>query len=209
MTIDWQATGSMLQGLGTIGGVGAVLIAAKWGLASFDNWKRQKLAERQIEQAERILTATYRARRALDQVRSPMMWAAELDAAERHLETLDGWEWVKEERKQKLKTAQGYFNRLDAVKEERRELDGCLPMARALFDDNLERVLENLGRQFHTISSYMDVYPDIGEGDREFAMQVRKAMYHSAARGEPDEITVAVREAVTEIERICLPILRI
>ena len=55
--IDWAATGSMLQGIGTIGGVGAVI----WGaVKATDTWKQQKVAERRSDAAERILIATYK-----------------------------------------------------------------------------------------------------------------------------------------------------
>ena len=57
-TIDWAATGTMLSGIGTLVGALAVIGAAIIGSHTFENWKRQKLAERNFELAERILTAT-------------------------------------------------------------------------------------------------------------------------------------------------------
>lgn len=91
-TIDWAATGDMLSGIGTVVGALAVIVAAVIGSRTFDNWKRQKLAERHIEQAERILTATYKVRRGLSHVRSRMMWAHETAAAEEQLKASDEWE---------------------------------------------------------------------------------------------------------------------
>ena len=85
MSIDWSATGAMLQGWGTLIGAVAVFWAAKKGADTFDSWKRQKVAERKLEQAERILMATYKARRALSFVRGIMMDGRELDAAEEKL----------------------------------------------------------------------------------------------------------------------------
>ncbi|GGB57933.1 hypothetical protein GCM10010833_10890 [Blastomonas aquatica] len=64
--IDWAATGTMIQGVGTLGGAIAVYAAAKLGLAA---WKHQKLAERNRDQAEVILHAAYNARRALTYLR--------------------------------------------------------------------------------------------------------------------------------------------
>lgn len=91
-TIDWAATGTMLQGVGTVVGALAVIGAAIIGSRTFDNWKRQKLAERHIEQAERILTATYKVRRGLSYVRNPAMWGHETDAAEEQLKANGEWE---------------------------------------------------------------------------------------------------------------------
>jgi hypothetical protein len=75
----------MLQGLGTMGGAIAVLAAAIIGSTTFKSWKRQKMAERKAEQAERILTVAYKVRRDLSHVRSPAMWNHETDAAEAEL----------------------------------------------------------------------------------------------------------------------------
>src|SRR5438094_128266 len=66
--IDWAATGSMIQGLGTAAGVFAVI----WGaLRATTLWKQQKVAERRLESAERILTASYKIRRAMYEVEMP------------------------------------------------------------------------------------------------------------------------------------------
>jgi len=88
---DWQATGAMLQGLGTLLGAGAVLVAAKLGANTFRSWKREKLAEKHIDQATLILTAAYRARRALGYVRGIMMWGHELTTAEEKLKENRDW----------------------------------------------------------------------------------------------------------------------
>jgi hypothetical protein len=68
----------MLQGFGTLIGAGAVIYAAKKGADTYESWKKQKVAERRRDQAERILTAVYKARRALRYVRGVMMWGHEL-----------------------------------------------------------------------------------------------------------------------------------
>ncbi len=113
-TIDWAATGAMLSGIGTVVGALAVIGAAVIGSRTFDNWKKQKLAERHIEQAERILTATYKARRGLSRVRSPAMWGHETDAAEEQLKASGDWEKTTSEGERKsLATLQAYYNRLN------------------------------------------------------------------------------------------------
>ncbi|WP_287882781.1 hypothetical protein [Paracoccus sp. (in: a-proteobacteria)] len=70
--------GAVLQGIGSLAGAFAVGFAAWMASNTFENWRRQKISERRIEQAERILTATYKVRRGLSQVRNPMIWAHEL-----------------------------------------------------------------------------------------------------------------------------------
>ena len=79
------AVGSLLQGIGTILGAMAVFVAAWLGSRTFETWRQQKLSERLIEQAERIVTATYKVRRGLSYVRNSAIFAYEFAAAEKIL----------------------------------------------------------------------------------------------------------------------------
>jgi hypothetical protein len=210
-SIDWAATGTMLQGIGTIGGVGAVVWAAIKGANTFDAWRRQKLAERKQDQAERILTATYRARRALAYVRGVMMWGHELHAAEEQMKEKDGWAAQTEARQKRLMTAQAFYNRINRTKDEREALDECLPMARALFGEELEQAIEKLNHQFWIVQVDVDSYvDDEGGTDAEFTKKLRRGMYAiKPPEGELNEVTEAMEAAVATIERICLPVLRL
>lgn len=201
----------MLQGLGTIGGVGAVIWAAHKGASTFDSWRRQKLAERKQEQAERILTATYKCRRALEYVRGVIMFCHELHAAEEQMKAEEGWKFQVESRRKRLVTAQAYYNRLNITKAEREALDQCLPMARALFGEELEKALETLNRQFWIVEVDVDSYVDDHDGtDKEFTAKIRRGMHAVAPRkGEVNEVTQAMETSVAVIERICLPVLRL
>jgi hypothetical protein len=82
--VDWSATGDMLQGIGAIISGLAIILAAWLGADTYKKWKRQKIAERKIEHSESILVSTYKVRRELSFVRSPMMWVHELEAAEKN-----------------------------------------------------------------------------------------------------------------------------
>jgi hypothetical protein len=207
---DWQATGSMLQGLGTLLGALAVLIAAKLGANTFQSWKREKLAEKHIDQATLILTAAYRARRALQYVRGIMMWGHELTSAEDKLKEDGSWLVQTDDRKKRLITAQAYYNRLNRTKEEQGELDRCLPMARALFGEELEKAIETLNHQFWVVQVDVDSYvDDDGISDPSFSKKIRRGMYAiEPSNGEINEVSKAVEEAVSTIERLCLPTLR-
>ena len=155
--IDWAATGTMLQGIATIIGAVAVIGAATIGSRTFENWKRQKLAERHIEQAERILTATYKVRRGLSYVRNPAMWGHETDAAEDQLKANGEWEKVfPESERRSLATAQAYNNWLKATRDDQLLLEECQPMARAFFGEELEKAIEKLNHQFWTVKVYVD-----------------------------------------------------
>ncbi len=210
MNIDWSATGTMLQGWGTLVGALAVIWAAKKGADTFDSWKRQKVAERKLDQAERILTATYKARRALAGVRGIMMWAHELKAAEDKLkEDLDQWNQQLEHRQKRLVTAQAYYNRLNRTKEEQDELFQCLPMARALFGEGLEKAIESLSRQFWIVEVDVESFVDDQGHDVDFTRKIRYGMYDIKPQGEwINEVSQAIIDAVKEIEDTCLPSLQ-
>lgn len=203
---EWTALGAVLSGTGTVIGALAVIGAAWFASNTFDGWRRQKLSERHIEQAERILTAAYKARRALGNVRSPLILAHELQTAEEHLEKKEGW--ASSSKKQKLITAQAYYNRLNAVLDERRAVEECLPMGRALFGEQVEKALELLNRQFHMVSIAVDSNSDDGN-NRDFARTIREDLSSSSGSDRPNKMNVLIEEQVKLIEDALFPVLRL
>jgi hypothetical protein len=205
---EWSALGSVLAGAGTVIGAIAVIVAAKLGSETFKDWRLQKLSERRIEQAERILTATHRARRALGYVRSPLMRAAELDTAEAQLENRDDWKVVTSDRKKRLTSVQGYYNRLNAVQDEMRAVEDCLPMARALFGEHIEKALELLNRQFYMVQ--IAVESNSWEGnDREFTRSLSADLSSATSGDHPNKMNLLIDEQVKLIEEALVPVLQL
>ena len=210
-TIDWSATGAMLQGLGTILGAGTVLAAAIIGSNTFKNWRQQKLSERLIEQAERILTAAYKVRRGLSHVRSPAMWSHELEAAEANLKERGEWDKVHGEQEQKsLATVQAYYNRLNATRDDQLALEECQPMARALFGEELEKAIEILNRQFWIVRVYADAnHRDKRGADTDFRRKIESSIWEGFPSSEENEVDRTIAAQVKIIEDICAPVLRL
>jgi hypothetical protein len=205
-TIDWAATGAMLQGLGTLIGAIAVILAAIIGSQTFDKWKRQKLAERHIEQAERILTATYKVRRGLSYVRSPVMWGHETAAAEEHLKANNQWETTFGDRE---RTAQAYYNRLNRTKDDQKELEECQPMALAFFGEGLETAIEELNRQFWIVQVAVDAnHRDTDGADANFRKKIECTIWTGYPSREENEMDQIIATQVKLIEDICVPVLR-
>ncbi|MDE4193341.1 hypothetical protein [Phaeobacter gallaeciensis] len=200
--------GAVLQGVGALAQAAAIGFAAWMASNTYQSWRRQKLSERRIEQAERILTAAYKARRALGYVRSPLMEAHELSAAEAQLEKRDFWATVEVERKRRLVSAQGYYNRLNAVIDERRAVEECLPMARALFGEQVEKALELLNRQFHMVQISVDANTETGN-DREFSRSIREDISSSSGTDRPNKMNELIEEQVKLIEDALVPVLRL
>lgn len=208
--IDWAATGTMLSGLGTILGAVAIIVAAWLGSQTFKTWRRQNVSERKIKEAERILTATYKARRQLAYVRNGVMWAAELNKAEEHL-VAEG-EIVEGDGRdhKKLIEAQVFYTRLNKAHDVRVELDECLPMARALFGHEVEQALEALNHHFHTVQVYVDAnHRDKAEADRPFRRKIESAIWTGYPSKEENELDLEIEKNVALIERACLPALRL
>ena len=207
-SIEWTALGSVLSGAGTVIGAVAVIGAAWFASNTFESWRLQTLSQRRIEQAERILTAAYKARRALGYVRSPLMEAHELGTAEQQLEKQDNWSTISSERKQKHISAQGYYNRLNAVLDERKAVEECLPMARALFGEQVEKALELLNRQFRMVQIAIDSNSWEGN-DKEFARSIREDLSSSSGTDRPNKMNVLIEEQVKLIEDTLVPVLRL
>lgn len=210
-TIDWAATGTMLQGIGTIIGGIAVIVAAFIGSNTFKSWRQQKLSERRIDQAERILTATYKARQGLLFVRNPAIWAHEIFNAEEHLKANGEWDKVNGQKEQRdLSTAQAYYNRINRTKDDRRVLQECQPMARALFGEDLEKALEKLNHQFWVVEVHVDSkLHDKGELDTQFREKINRTLWSGYPSPEKNEVDQIIDAQVKLIEEVCVPVLRL
>lgn len=132
----------------------------------------------------------------------------ELSAAEALLEKQDSWGTVEVERKQRLVSAQGYYSRLNAVMDERRAVEECLPMARALFGEQVEKALELLNRQFHMIQISVDANSETGN-DREFSRSIREDISSSSGTDRPNKMNLLIEEQVKLIEDALVPVLRL
>ncbi|MFD2232568.1 hypothetical protein [Phaeospirillum tilakii] len=207
--VNWSTVGSLMQGVGTIAGAAAVIIAANLGSNTFNSWRQQKLSERRIEQAERILTATYKARRELSYVRSPLMLGHEILAARDKLKETGSWPTYESEQG-RFETTQAYYNRLNSAIDSRQGLDECRAIARALFGEELEAAIDTLNRQFHIVRVSVDLKArDRGDSDSKFRNKIDSDLWEGYPCREKNEMDRIIAEQVVTIERICIPILRL
>lgn len=209
---EWAAFGSVLSGAGTVLGAATVLIAAILGSKTYDSWRRQRLSERRIEQAERILTATYKARRGLSMVRSIMMLPHEIDAAEESLKASGEWDKIigGQNEQHKFAVAQAYYNRLNSTKDVRLALEECQPMARALFGERLETAIETLNRQFGTVQIYVDAnLRERATGQSDLRKKINEAIFQGFPSADENEMDKTIADQVKVIEDICVPVLQL
>lgn len=204
-----SAVGTLLQGIGSIGSAFAIIAAAYFGATTITKWKAQKLEERKIEQAERILTATYNVRRSLGYLRSPAMWDYELRRAEEFLKEQGIWDGTLSDSQKRLRTQRAYYDRLDASAEDRKRLDECQPMARALFGEELENALSQLNHQFHVVRVYVDAQAnDDGRNNPEFSRKIERIIWEGYPDEDSNEVDRKIKAEVAAIEKECIPILR-
>jgi hypothetical protein len=150
--VDWDGTGSMLSGIGTIIGALAVIYAAHKGSDTFKQWRRQKNEERRIELAEQVLTLAYKLRRAIEGIRSPAMWGAEQGEVYDELrkngvindQTPEGHKGI-------LATAQATMSRSNVHKPLWDALLDTMPTAKAVFGDDVEGALDEIWKQRNRI----------------------------------------------------------
>lgn len=203
--IDWDATGSMLSGIGTIVGAIAVLLAALVARISINQFRTQKITERLVEHAERILTATYKAHYALDHVRGRMLWAGELEVAEKKLRDANAITGKTNERDRRMISAQVYLDRLSRTNDDKSSLVDVMPTARALWGKELETEIQKLHHQFWLIECNATELADTDDRDR--LVNLRRMLGGKCAKDE-DELSVEVRRITSAIEEKCLPVLR-
>lgn len=205
--IDWSATGDFLSGAGTLAGAFAVIYAAGKGASTFRQWKEQKLAERQIEQAERILTAVDVAKDALAHVRNIVMWNHEMDAARAKLAAGEDWESHSIDQQRRLVHAQVYYDRLARTHDDTITLNSCRPMARAFFGDEVADAIKMIGGQFWVVKTYADASITDQGNDHEFSNLIRRALYDNNLE-VGSEVSDRVRASIATIEARLLPVLR-
>lgn len=207
-SIDWDATGSMLQGIGTLAGVGAVIIAAHVGANA---WRQQKLAERRLEMAERILTATHKARSALSFIRGILMAGGELKSASEQLASQPGYAEIPEEQRPRAIHAQALINRMVACRAEIEALDDCLPLARAWFNEAALSALLDLRLQFQIVRAVYDDYVEDWNGDDTvFTKKIRRIMHDiQPTDGTTNEVSEAIASAVALVEIEVQPALKL
>jgi hypothetical protein len=206
--VDWSATGDMMQGVGSLLSLGVIVYAAKLGASTFKRYQQEKVTDRRLHYAERTIIAADKAKRALARVRSPIFLKHEMEAAEETLKT-NGQLFVIEDGPMKRRTliAQALLHRLDRTNDILMELDACVPMARALFGEELVSAIQQIDDQYFEVQINAETFPDIDTMEKEGALKVRQAA--TGGNNPNSEITKAMDEAVAKVNSILMPVLQV
>lgn len=197
-----------MQAWAGFAGAGAVLWVGLKGADTYRLWLLQKQTERRIAVAERILTLTYRLKRAFTAIRSPGSFGHEHAAAEELLKDQDIYDRMTAEQKRKAQISQIILTRIRSYKEDWDELFACLPLARAFFGLPVESALEKFWKQQVAVSVSAEMYWD-EQSDSEFRKKLEADFWEgfSDRRIAADEVGRNIQEAVDAIEAAMLPVL--
>ncbi len=209
----WEATGAMMSGWAAIGGVGAVIFAAHKAADTFKQYRRQRQEDRRIEAAERILTIAYSLKRKLQGVRSPMSLGGETEEAIEQLREGDWYMILDDDEKRRAQTGQVILRRLQRQKDDWEEIFVAMPMARALFGENIEAALQSIFRQARAVQIAASMYRDGHDGGGHDGGALRRQFEATfweggGTPGEPDEVSNAVDQAICALEAELLSVIR-
>lgn len=201
--------GSVLQGVGSLANAFAIGFAAWLGTRTFATWRAQKLTERRMSEAERILTAVYEVRRALSVLRTRVVNPLELQQARRQLKEDDRLPDQEPHKERAIRT-EAYRLRFLEASEARRSLDECKPMAKALFGEELETAINELDGLFSEVGLQLNLYlqPNITRPpDRQ--RQIEETIWEGYPSSVENAMDQVIDSKVHRVEAACLPMLRL
>ena len=188
--IDWTATGTMIGGLGTWAGAIAIVIAAWLGRNAIADFREQKLAERKIDYAEKLLSQTRIVNDAIRRIRQRHPSAEELsEAQEIAVDETDG--------------ALPRQNHIDAtiarerLKNEASAFDGLrelLPLVGAYFGEDVEKQARRFLRIPHMITNHANRLWNVGHDEG-----VDATLYFSG--GKADTITNELQKSSDALDK--------
>lgn len=203
VAIDWNATGSMISGIGTLIGATAVLGAVWVGRATLETWKAQKIKDRRMEAAKCILTLAYRIRSAFTSVRGRGVLEYETKAAEEKLyDNLPDWRSKEVNQQRRMTEGQVILNRLHSHEDDWQEILVQKPLALALFGTDVENDLHSFWSHYVAVEIAASSYGEDGMEN-----QSERALRRDIFGGTDDELDTDVEAAIASLETRLLPIL--
>jgi hypothetical protein len=211
MNIDWSATGSWMQAWAGFAQAGAVFIAAAIATNTYKSWRKQKLEERRIEAAERVLTLAYRVKDAFTVIRSPVRSSAATDEAIFNLINSGlNLEEISKEKREKIVESQVILDRINRYVDLWQEFSATLPVGSALLGEETDAALRNLWRQKTVICVAAEQYPDDDGLDPKFSSEISYAIWESKKpETRPnDKVAAQISDSVQRLEDLLLPVIR-
>jgi hypothetical protein len=207
-TVDWSATGAMISALAAWAGVGAVIYAASKAENVFAAWKRQKLEERRMDTAERMLSLTYEFEFGIPAIRAPFSSALEMEEAKKELvlagfdlENLGGSRNINN-----LITAQVALSRIKQQSGSAEALFKTLPLAKVFFGEPASEMLRSLMAVRTKIMAAASTFSRLNVGQD--GSRYELILWFGGDENGEDLIADEVADLKSQIEELLLPVLR-
>jgi hypothetical protein len=202
--IDWEVTGTWMQAWAGFAGAGAVVWATYFGLSTF---AKQRQIERRIAAAERIMTFTYKAKRAFPSIRNAGSFGYEHEAAKEKLRaSFQGFDALPDWKQKRLSIGQVTLDRLGAAKDLWAELFECLPLARAFFGSSCEEKVHAVWELRARVSTSAQTYGTLDpSGNEKLNSRCEADIWEGWADEDSQSVTKGLAEVVTYMESSVLP----
>ena len=153
--IDWSATGAMLGGFGALLGAAAIVVAA----GNFQSWTKRERYKADRERAIEIAALFHEGRFVLEQIRSPLLLAGELNRAK---EAIESDERTQEDAKnQRWITRRVMITRIVDQEDYWVKVFNSLPMAKAVFGEHIYDALFSILKARQKVYAAAEMYPSL------------------------------------------------
>ena len=180
----------------------AAVIYAAW------KWRDEKRFGWKFDHAARIMTSAYRVQETVKEIRKPFIANHEINKAKNDLKSA-GFTSYEVDTYNGAVNARAFLNRLNTeeVQDLQKEIFDCIPFARVIFGDELNRNLYQLCSVFSVLDSTAKsiIRHDDGIMDVD---TISVPLLYPNRRGDDDPINGEVNECVEKIKKDCLPIIR-
>jgi len=206
--VDWAATGSMLSGIGTIGGAVALVVAAALGRRAIKDIRHEKITEREINYAERALTSAYKLANAISSIRSPITTGFETQQSRQELEETDWFANLDSESKERTVYSNIFYQRIRSYQDDFNEASLLLPSLKAFFGSETQNALREMIHARHIVRVYADAYIRDRGQNPDHSRTIERHIWEGALPDEIDPIASTCNSSVSKLEEVLLPIIR-
>ena len=207
--VDWAVTGQMISGIGTVAGSLAIVFAAYLGRRAVDDFRHQKVTEKQIDHAEAALALAYQLKDAISQIRSPATYGHE---SEKSLEELVGKEWfdnLPTVKKDRFVQANVFYIRTRHHQDIFERVFTILPLVQAYFGPDIDTAFRSILKSDRSVMVYADAYARDSGDDPTFTQKIEGIIWEGGVDPEDDATTIEINKCLALIEGKLLPVIRV
>lgn len=180
---------------------GSAIVTVCLAIYGLKSWRRELTGKTHFEAAKRLLQALYKVREAFWGVRSRFIAAAEFPPGyggahgKSHQEEFEAFLHV-------------FKNRWEPLWEGIQEFDIAALEGEVLFGEEIKKKTDNVRSCLSTLRTSIDFeLSNIRSGrrelDRDFEQNIRRDIY--ASREDDDPLSIEMRSAISEVERVIKP----